>query len=104
MWKSKYQELKKYAEGQGLKILIKPYSKLLDYAAMNPMASKDMHWNCPQGEVWIEKGATWKKMFFDLRHELDEMARMERNGMEYGPAHKRALADEYKKEVPLYSR
>ena len=95
--KEHYDALIKHAKDCKLKVRCVSSKNLLDFAAMNPRAAKDMHFgNIKKNEILLEKKRPLKSRVVDLRHELIEMEAMKKNHNKYFPAHKIATKKERK--------
>ena len=84
-----------YAERHGLKVVLVPPAKLLDYAAMNDRAAKSIGYPMPKNEIWIDRSLPLVTRVRTLRHELIEHNLMG-EGDTYWQAHKIATKRERK--------
>jgi cell shape-determining protein MreC len=95
--KDHYDALIKHAKECKLKVRCVSSKNLLDFAAMNPRAAKDMHFrNIKKNEILLDKKRPLKSRVVDLRHELIEIDAMKKNNNKYFPAHKIATRKEKK--------
>ena len=95
--KEHYEALVKHAKECKLKVRCVKGKNLLDFAAMNPRAAKDMHFhNIKKNEILLEKKRPLKTRVVDLRHELIEYEAMKKNHNKYFPAHRIATRKEKK--------
>ena len=89
-YKKKFQELVDLAAGQGLKVEIVPDKVTYDFVGMNPLAARQLGFECPPRVIQIDDHLNWKEKYHTLKHELIELGLMS-EGMSYGSAHKIAL-------------
>lgn len=69
---------------------------LKDFAGMNHLAAKELHFKgCPKDTILIDKNMSRKDKIETVKHEMHELKLMKK-GMHYFPAHKRALKAEKK--------
>ncbi len=85
-----------YAEKHGLKVVLVPPAKLLDYAAMNDKAAQRIGYPMPKNEIWIDKSLPLATRVRTLKHELIERNLMG-EGQSYWEAHVIATRRERKR-------
>jgi hypothetical protein len=72
----------------GRKVRLVTSKTLQDYAGMNPLAAKDMHFKgCGKDEYLIRRDLSPTAKRQTLQHEIMEEKKMKKNGCKYMPAH-----------------
>jgi hypothetical protein len=87
-YQEKYAELVGLAGKRGYKIRDVAYDDLKDYAAMNPIFAKQIGYEMPSDEIYMNSkwNGNIQTKYENLRHELEEMAELEKKNP-YWKAH-----------------
>lgn len=79
-----------------IKVVFCKDKRTRDYIGMNPMAARAMGFPLRNGKrvILVDNNMSYQDKYETLKHELDEWARMQKNGGDYWEAHTRALERE----------